>query len=257
MGARDLGLSAYWALERRIAPGLRYSQASYEDAIREEVHAGAAWLDVGCGHQVLPEWRREQERALVGRAGRAVGVDPHLPSLRGHATFTSLVCATISELPFEDGSFDLVTANMVVEHLDDPARQFAEVRRVLRPGGTFLFHTPNARSHPIRLAGLVPERLKPRLARLLEGRAEEDVFPTHYRANTVGELRALAERTGLEVAAIDPTASTAVFAPLLPVAVAELLWIRLLMTERLRDLRQTLIVRLRRPAGDAASAPAA
>ena len=36
----------------------------------------------------------------------------------------------------EGETFDLVTANMVVEHLTQPVRQFSEIQRVLRPGGT-------------------------------------------------------------------------------------------------------------------------
>ncbi|MEM7763046.1 MAG: class I SAM-dependent methyltransferase [Pseudomonadota bacterium] len=43
--------------------------------------------------------------------------------------------ASIEQLPFEDQSFDIVIAAHVLEHLPDPATAFAEMRRVLRPGG--------------------------------------------------------------------------------------------------------------------------
>jgi 2-polyprenyl-3-methyl-5-hydroxy-6-metoxy-1,4-benzoquinol methylase len=42
-----------------------------------------------------------------------------------------------------DGSFDLVTMWHVLEHLPDPAKALAEVRRILRPGGTLMLEVPN------------------------------------------------------------------------------------------------------------------
>ena len=50
-------------------------------------------------------------------------------------------------LPFPDESFDLVVCNAVIEHLHGIHKQlFAEVRRVLAPGGSFVFTTPNLAS---------------------------------------------------------------------------------------------------------------
>jgi demethylmenaquinone methyltransferase/2-methoxy-6-polyprenyl-1,4-benzoquinol methylase/phosphoethanolamine N-methyltransferase len=48
--------------------------------------------------------------------------------------------APATELPFREQSFDLVVTSHLVKHLDDRAlaRAFAEVRRVLGPGGRFL-----------------------------------------------------------------------------------------------------------------------
>jgi SAM-dependent methyltransferase len=47
-----------------------------------------------------------------------------------------------ASLPFEDGSFDLVTALDVIEHLDDDVAALREMRRVLRPGGHLLVTVP-------------------------------------------------------------------------------------------------------------------
>ena len=46
------------------------------------------------------------------------------------------------ELPYEDGTFDLVTALDVVEHMDDDLAGLSEMRRVLRPGGRVLMFVP-------------------------------------------------------------------------------------------------------------------
>ena len=47
--------------------------------------------------------------------------------------------APAEELPFEDESFDLVLGHAILHHIPDLARAFAEMRRVLRPGGFVLF----------------------------------------------------------------------------------------------------------------------
>jgi SAM-dependent methyltransferase len=53
-------------------------------------------------------------------------------------------------LPFADRSFDIVTTFKVIEYITDHAQFFAEIRRVLRPGGRVILTTPNApmRLHP-------------------------------------------------------------------------------------------------------------
>jgi len=53
------------------------------------------------------------------------------------------------ELAFEDGFFDYVTMLAVIEHLDDVPAAFAEVRRVLKPGGDFILTTPKQQADSI------------------------------------------------------------------------------------------------------------
>ena len=55
---------------------------------------------------------------------------------------TSTYVADIVDIPVEDGRFDHVIFNQVMEHLPDPGRALAELRRVLRPGGTLLYTGP-------------------------------------------------------------------------------------------------------------------
>lgn len=79
------------------------------------------------------------------------------------------------ELPAE--TFDAVVAGELLEHLRDPQQLVAEIRRVLRPGGTFVASVPNA------------YRLKNRL-RFLGGRAPEH-DPTHLQMFSPADVRAL------------------------------------------------------------------
>src|SRR5262249_4707508 len=71
----------YGKLRDAIAPGLRYSQLFYEDQLRRLVGPTVDWLDLGCGHHVLPPWRGDAERTVVGRCRSVTGIDYDLPSL--------------------------------------------------------------------------------------------------------------------------------------------------------------------------------
>ncbi|MGH9838065.1 MAG: hypothetical protein ACREEM_04700, partial [Blastocatellia bacterium] len=74
-------LHCYWAMQRVIAPTLKYSQYLYEDVLKAHVGPETIWLDIGCGHQVLPDWRTEDEQRLVSGCKILVGVDYDLHSL--------------------------------------------------------------------------------------------------------------------------------------------------------------------------------
>ena len=246
MSLRSTLLRVYWAMRGVIAPKLRYSQESYEDVLTQHVQIGTRWIDIGCGHSILPPWRLEKERRLAKTCQVVAGIDYDLDSLKSHSTISWRIRGDIRRLPFKEESFDLVTANMVVEHLDSPEGQFLDINRILRPKGCFVFHTPNARGHAVLMSRLVPDWLKGKLIYLLDGRLENDVFETHYMANTEKEVIALARVTGFEVENVELITTDAVFSSVPPIAFFELLWIRALMTESFRSLRTTMIVVLRK-----------
>lgn len=51
-------------------------------------------------------------------------------------------CQDVQHLTFDDASFDLCTSTEVFEHVPDDRKGFAEICRVLRPGGRFVFTVP-------------------------------------------------------------------------------------------------------------------
>jgi SAM-dependent methyltransferase len=107
--------------------------------------AGAAEvLDVGAGEGQVARVAAAEE---VG-AHRVVGVDPvwaQLKTARRRGGGPVYLRADAGELPFADASFDAVVACLVFEHIDDADGGLAEVGRVLRPGGRFLFFL----NHPL------------------------------------------------------------------------------------------------------------
>ncbi len=84
---------------------------------------------------------------------------------------------------------------------------------------------------------------------MLEGRREEDVFPTYYRANSRERLAALARSTGFEIVDTIPSISTPEFFLVPPLLLVELLWLRLALRTHLRE-RLPQIVAILRKHGD-------
>lgn len=105
-------------------------------------------LDLGCGighsyHLLSPR--------------ETVGTDIDEGALKGQDRET--VVADMRELPFANGSFESVLSVHSLEHVPDPERVISEVFRILEPGGTAVFVTPN---------------------RLTFGRPDEIIDPFHY-----------------------------------------------------------------------------
>lgn len=251
MGYRQIALRLYWKMERCIVPGLRDSQYRYKEVLKSVISPGAAWLELGCGHQIFPVYMSSsegEEHELVGRCRLAVGLDYSPEGLRKHRSLQNRTVGDIEHLPFAAKSFDVVSANMVMEHIANPTAALAEIRRILRPGGTFLFHTINALNYTFLLAKSAPQGIKNRLAWLLEGRKEEDVFPVFYRFNTARQLSGLLGDTGLECQRVEFLNSTATTAQLGPVAIPELGLIRMLQRPWAQHYRSNIIGVLRKPA---------
>lgn len=67
-------------------------------------------------------------------------------------------CQDVQCLTFPDASFDLCTSTEVFEHVPDDSRGFAEILRVLKPGGLFVFSVPlSGEGKTVERAQLTPE----------------------------------------------------------------------------------------------------
>jgi ubiquinone/menaquinone biosynthesis C-methylase UbiE len=122
---------------------------------------------------VLTEPFEPMARRLRERAG-APGGPP-----------TEVVETPAEQLPFADDSFDTVVATLVLCTVDDPARTLAEVDRVLKPGGRFLFFE-HVRAESDRLA---------RVQDVLHGPWYFFGHGCHANRDTVASIRA----SGLEI----------------------------------------------------------
>lgn len=246
MKTRETLYKIYWKIQAIIVPSLKYSQDLYEEVLKSHVNPQCVWLDLGCGHQLLPSWRLVEEKKLCTSCKAIIGIDYDLTSLKKNETLLYKLRGDASHLPFKENSFDLITANMVVEHFDNPDVQFQQIYSLLKPGGLFIFHTPNSFGYPTIAAKLIPETWKSRLIDFLEARKDEDTFPTFYRVNSEFKIREFAQKIGFNIRKIRMIVSTAECAVILPIAILELLWIRILMTKPLKRLRTNIIAILQK-----------
>ena len=158
--------SHWWYIGRR-----RIIAGFVEEICRQVTDRRPRILDVGCGTGA--------NLLLLSKYGQAEGVDVSEDALafcreRG---LDQVTLGAGEEMPYEDGTFDLVTAFDVVEHMDDDLAGLREFRRVLRPGGRVLLFVPTF----MFLWGL------------------QDEVSNHRRRYRLPELRRVLEQAGFEI----------------------------------------------------------
>jgi ubiquinone/menaquinone biosynthesis C-methylase UbiE len=154
-----------------------------------------AFLDAGCGDGRYLAALAEELPAR--RAGLDLS-ERILETARARLD-ADLRQASLEAIPFADGEFDLVLCSQVIEHVLDADAAVAELVRVLRPGGTLVISTDNARNYVTR--GLnAPRMLAVRALRLRGARGRVESPATPY---TRDSFRALLERAGLNVESLE------------------------------------------------------
>lgn len=189
------------------------AQGSFAELV-EEIGglAGKRVLDFGCGWGGETLW-------LAQQAALAVGCDIELASLQAAQRFMArsgqrnvlFVPVRDNRLPLPNDTFDAVLSTNVFEHVMEPEAAFAEICRVLKPGGRFLsrfgplfhsplgYHVPWATQVPYAhlIFGLGPIV---ELCRLKRGPLQADTWQDMgLNGLTFGQLRRAACRAGLEV----------------------------------------------------------
>lgn len=164
------------------------NDSSFREMIYEAVSPPTRVLDAGAGVGDLFQYD------LKGRVKEVLGVDLDARVSTNPQLHRGIV-ADLSHIPIGDGSCDVVFSRYVLEHIADPQAFLREVNRILKPGGDFLFLTPNRR-HYVALAARVTPHCFHSWYNRLRGRDEEDTFPTHYRLNSAASLRRNLERAG-------------------------------------------------------------
>ena len=159
-------------------------------------------LDVGCGTGMM--------LVEMARMGQAQGIDASDEALafcrrRG---LTAVQKGNVLELPFADGSFDVLTGVDILEHIDDDVGALREWRRVLKPGGRLFLFVP---AHQW-LWSL------------------QDEISGHRRRYTAGLLRRVVAEAGLVV-----ERQSYVSTYLLPVIVLGRIWLKAL--RRFKDVK--------------------
>ena len=231
----------YMRMVERLTPGLEYHQNRYAALLDTCVTAGIRWLDLGAGRRIHGGWGGTDQLELASRPALFAGCDLVGPHLRLNPYLHDRVMSSGAKLPFKSDSFELVSANMVLEHLETPESVFAEIARVLVPGGRFVFLTPNIGHPVVRLASIfLAPWMRKALAHITEGRALSHIFLTHYRANSVEALARVASEVGLQHQSQEVFFSYPMRAAA-PLTFIELLWIRMARNTRARGMGSNII----------------
>jgi SAM-dependent methyltransferase len=97
-------------------------------------------LDVGCGEMPY--------RHLLPKDANYTGIDIADPAKFDMTRSQGVIAFNGRDIPFPDASFDSILCTEVLEHVIQPVALIAEMRRVLRPGGTMVVTVPfSARVH--------------------------------------------------------------------------------------------------------------
>ncbi len=157
--AKDKGhrwFAAFW--DRTSAVSERTHGPKIRPRIMGEVSGDVLEIGVGTGasFSYYPDDARviaiEPDPYMIERAHKRLAKEGN--------TNIQLRQAAAEELPFDDASFDHVVASLVFCSVRDQAQAFAEVRRVLRPDGTFRFWE-HIRNDDSRFWGTVQDAITP------------------------------------------------------------------------------------------------
>ncbi len=144
---------------------------------RRRHHITVSWargagrvLDAGCGSSLI-----------VQSLNNAIGMDFNFAKLRFLRRYgMPLVNASAFALPFKDSSFDCLISSQVIEHIPFDESLFAEMRRVLRVGGTLILGTPDYATVGWRI-------IEPVYGFLMPG-GYKDEHITHYTMESLTEI---------------------------------------------------------------------
>ncbi len=163
----------------------------FRDTLLQYLCDDSVILDLGAGAGIV------EQMNFKGLVKRVCGVDLD-PRVLNNPMLDEGRIANANSIPYDSAYFDVVFADNVVEHLPDPVTVFCEIQRVLKPGGVFIFKTPNKWHYMPTIARITPYSFHQWVNRK-RGRAEIDTFPTQYLANTMVTVKRHATTAGLLV----------------------------------------------------------
>lgn len=114
---------------------LRERFEGFVDLARESV-PGGRWLDIGCGAGLLLRLAQDAGFEVEG-----IELSADRRALAAQATGAPVHGVPVEDVGYPDASFDVISMINVFSHLISPTQTFAELRRLLRPGGVVVMAT--------------------------------------------------------------------------------------------------------------------
>jgi SAM-dependent methyltransferase len=233
----------------RGRPGWTDGTTEFWRLCKAWIAPGARILEIGSG----PTNRTTEFLATIGDVTGA-DVDP---GVRANAHLAQVKLIRDGRLPIPDAAFDACVSNYVLEHVSDAALHLSEVARVLRPGGCYVFRTPNRWHYVALVARATPhwfhELVANRLRKLPE--SAHDPYPTVYALNSRRILQRYAREAGLVVRELRAVEKEPSYGMISPVAFLALMAYERLVnsTGALAGLRANLFGVAQKPPAEATS----
>ncbi len=161
------------------------------DRIEGQVGRGRL-LDVGCGEGMFL-----CEAAARGWMTWGTELSPYAARYASTALGREIFCGELYDASFPQEFFDVVTLWHVLEHVREPARYLAEIRRVIRPGGLLVIAVPNVDDLLMQAAYRI---VRGRPLRLFS-KEDREIHLYHFSARTIGMYL---ERFGFSAIRIGP-----------------------------------------------------
>lgn len=135
---------------------IRKCATAAQEANLHSLH-GKDLLEIGFGKHSIPR------RLVTDSGGTWTGIEPFLPTSQ-RAAFGKGGYGQVADIPFDDGTFDIVTGIQTLEHWEEPlpnsertpvySECLQEIHRVLKPGGAIYFDAPiHLHGHEMFIAG--------------------------------------------------------------------------------------------------------
>ncbi len=166
--------------------------------IRQHTNSQQSVLNIGAGPA-----SKNPLRTFRGEVARVVGADID-PVVLGNDELDESHVVDGTRLPFEEKCFDVAFSDYVLEHVELPEPFLKEVYRVLKPGGSFFFRTPNRYHYVSLIAQCTPQWFHELLANPTRGLPSDahEPYPTFHRLNTKREIETLANKVGFSHVAL-------------------------------------------------------
>lgn len=163
----------------------------FHRTLSKQIVAGSKVLEIGAGCA-------NRTTQHLAKFASIVGTDVS-SEIQGNTALAESHVFDGVRLPFPASRFDACVSDWVIEHVEKPESHFAEVARVLKPGGIYCCRTSHLLHYYSLASRLLPFGVHVRLSNKLRGfpKGSRDPFPTYYRANTARRIRHLCCTVGL------------------------------------------------------------
>lgn len=137
---------------------------------------------------------------LAGKCKRLDGLDIDERALTNPALKKAYIYDG-KEFPDMEVCYDLIIADYVMEHVEFPQIMLNEVAKILKPGGAFLFRTPNVYHYVSLISKFSPHKFHLAVANKSRLRGDHDIdpYPTFYRLNSRHNVNKFAKKADLIV----------------------------------------------------------